>query len=68
MKDLAIKILKSLMKTKDPFLFGTVLLCLMTLAYICGWNRITPMTAIDSVIKLWADEEVVIQKAENEGN
>lgn len=65
MKKLALKILNSMMKTKDPFLFGTVLLCLMILAYLCGWNKITPMSAIESVVKLWTDEEVIIQKAEN---
>lgn len=63
MKKLALKILNSMMKTKDPFLFGTVLLCLMILAYLAGLNRITPWSAIDSVIKLWSEEEVVIQKA-----
>lgn len=56
MKKLALKILNSMMKTKDPFLFGTVLLCLMILAYLAGLNRITPWSAIDSIIKLWAAE------------
>ena len=68
MKKLALKILNSLMKTKDPFLFGTVLICLMILAYICGWFKITPMTAVNSVLKIWAEDEVIIQKAENAGN
>lgn len=63
MKKLIIRVLNSLMKTKDPFLFGTVLFCLMVLAYLAGLNRITPWSAIDSIIKLWAEEEIVIQKA-----
>ena len=50
------------MKTKDPFLFGIVLFCLMILAYLAGLNRITPWSAINSIIKLWAEEEMVIKK------
>ena len=64
MKKLALKILASMMKTKDPFLFGTVLICLMTLSYICGWFRVTPMSAIESAVKMWTEDEVVIQKAD----
>jgi hypothetical protein len=62
MKKLTLKILNSLMKTKDPFLFGIVLFCLMILAYLAGLNRITPWSAINSIIKLWAEEEMVIKK------
>jgi len=64
MKKLALKILNSLMKTNDPFLFGTVLICLMIISYICGWNHITPMSAINGAIEMWTDEEVKIIKAE----
>jgi hypothetical protein len=63
MKKLALKILNSLMKTKDPFLFSTVLFCLMLLAYICGWNHITPMSAINGAIKMWTEEEITVIKA-----
>jgi len=50
-KTLALKMLQSLMKTKDPFLFSTVLICLMVIAYICGWFHITPVSVINSAIE-----------------
>jgi len=63
MKKLALKILNSMMRTKDPFMFGTVLVCLMILAYTAGWFHVSPMSMIDGAVKMWTEEEVVIQKA-----